>query len=173
MGGPFCFGVCVMTTPTLHMICGKAASGKSTLAATLGAAQGTVLVSEDVWLSALFADQMTTLRDYASCAARLRSVMGPHVADLLRAGVSVVLDFPANTRETRDWMRGIVDASGADHVMHVIEVPDDVCKARLRQRNASGEHPFSVTDEQFDLLASYFEPVSADEGFVLRHHPSD
>jgi predicted kinase len=45
--------------PTLHMICGKIAAGKSTLAARLGRAQGTVLVAEDDWLSALFPDQLS------------------------------------------------------------------------------------------------------------------
>ncbi|WP_298499996.1 ATP-binding protein [uncultured Maritimibacter sp.] len=162
-----------MTTPTLHMVCGKAASGKSTLAAELGAAPDTVLLSEDVWLSALYADQMTTLRDYARSAARLRGVIGPHVANLLGAGVSVVLDFPANTREVRDWMRGIVEASGAAHIMHVMDVPDTTCKARLRSRDAAGNHPFTLTDAQFDALSAYFEPVSADEGFHLVHHVSD
>lgn len=41
--------------PTLHMLCGKIASGKSTLAARLSATPGTVLVSEDAWRTALSA----------------------------------------------------------------------------------------------------------------------
>ncbi|MBV7410905.1 ATP-binding protein [Maritimibacter sp. DP1N21-5] len=162
-----------MDRPTLHMLCGKAASGKSTLAAGLGAKPGTVVLSEDVWLATLFGDQMHSLRDYARYSARLRNAVAPHVIDLLDAGLSVVLDFPANTRETRGWLRGIVEASDAEHVMHVLDVPDEVCKERLRRRNGAGEHPFSVTDEQFDLLATYFDPVGVDEGFTIRRHPSD
>jgi hypothetical protein len=46
-------------------------------------------------------------------------------------------------------------------------VPDDVCKARLRTRNAAGTHAFNATDAEFDLFTSYFVPPRADEGFDL------
>ncbi|HYD14111.1 MAG TPA: AAA family ATPase [Allosphingosinicella sp.] len=82
---------------TLHMLCGKIAAGKSSLAAQLGDASLTVVVSEDKWTAPLFGAEMATVADYVRCAAKLRAAMGPHVVDLLRAGVSVVLDFPANT----------------------------------------------------------------------------
>lgn len=163
-----------MTTdaPVLHLLCGKAASGKSTLAAQLADAPHTVLLSEDAWLSALFGDQMETLKDYAHVSAKLRAVMAPHIVELLGAGLCVVLDFPANTKETRQWMRGIIDTSGAAHELHLLDVADDVCMVRLRARNASGNHAFSVTDEQFDRLAAYFSTPSEDEGFTIRHHAS-
>ncbi|TYP81797.1 putative kinase [Maritimibacter alkaliphilus HTCC2654] len=158
------------STPMLHLMCGKAASGKSTLAARLGKAPNTVVIAEDAWLFALFGDEMTTLVDYVRCAAKLRAAMAPHVVALLRSGTSVVLDFPANTVETRRWMREMIDASGAGHQMHLLDVPDDVARARLRARNAGGDHPFAVTEDQFDRLAKHFVPPSEDEGFeVVRH----
>jgi predicted kinase len=40
--------------PTLHCICGKLASGKTTLAKRIAHECSTVLFSEDVWLSKLF-----------------------------------------------------------------------------------------------------------------------
>lgn len=156
--------------PTLHIMCGKIAAGKSTLAANLARAGNTVLIAEDVWLNALFSDQMSTGADYVRCSAKLRAVMGPHVASLLRAGVSVVLDFPANTVDTRTWMRGILQATGATHQLHVLSTPDDLCLARLRQRNADGAHPFSVTEEQFRRFSEYYVPPTPDEGFTLVWH---
>ncbi|MCA0871124.1 ATP-binding protein [Seohaeicola saemankumensis] len=163
-----------LPSPTLHMLCGKPASGKSTLTARLGRAPGTVVVSEDDWLAALFADQMASVADYARCAERLRAAMGPHVSTLLNAGLSVVLDFPANTVATRNWMRGILQPTGAAHCLHVLDTPDAVCLDRLRARNASGDHPFAVTEAQFAILSRHFVPPSAEEGFtVLRHRPDD
>jgi predicted kinase len=157
-------------TPVLHLMCGKAASGKSTLAATLAQSPNTVVIAEDDWLATLFGDQMTTIPDYVRLSAKLRAAMAPHVVVLLKAGVSVVLDFPANTVETRRWMRTLIDISEAAHEMHLLDVPDDVAKARLRARNAGGDHPFAVTDEQFDRLAKHFVPPFEDEGFnVVRH----
>ncbi|HEY0413998.1 MAG TPA: ATP-binding protein [Allosphingosinicella sp.] len=152
----------------LHLVCGKIAAGKSTLCARLGAAPGTVTIAEDAWLKRLFGDEMKAVADYVRVSARLRSAMGPHVADLLRAGLDVVLDFPANTVATRAWMKGIAEQAGARAVLHWLDVPDEVCRARLRRRNAEGAHEFAgVTDAQFDLITRYFEPPGPDEGFDI------
>jgi hypothetical protein len=74
-------------------------------------------------------------------AARLSAVHGAGqrrlLADaLLRAGVSVVLD-----------------------------VPDELCRARLRQRNADGTHDFAASDAEYDEIAGSFAAPSEDEGF--------
>ena len=147
------------------MICGKIAAGKSTLARRLADQPATILISEDVWLSTLYRDQQHTVADYARNSRRLREVMGGHVETLLRAGLSVVLDFPANTPANRQWMRGLFEKAGAAHRLHFIDLPDAVCKTRLRQRNAAGSHEFTVSDAEFDEITSYLVPPSADEGF--------
>jgi predicted kinase len=111
--------------------------------------------------------------DYVRHAARLREAIGPHVEALLKAGLSVVLDFPANTAANRTWMRGIIDRSGARHVLHVLDVPDEVCRARLRARNAAGQHAYAATDAEFDLITAYFTPPTEDEGFNVVVHRAD
>lgn len=140
-------------SPTLHMICGRIAAGKSTLAAQLGREARTVVISEDAWLAALYVDEMTSIADYLRCTARLRGIVGPHVSSLLNAGVSVVLDFQANTVDARDWMRRILAETDAAHILHLLDVPEDVCRARLQARNAQGDHPFAVTEEQFPRIS--------------------
>ncbi len=40
--------------PTLHFLCGKLASGKTTLAQQIAKENHAVLISEDIWLSKLF-----------------------------------------------------------------------------------------------------------------------
>ncbi len=159
-------------SPTLHLLCGKAASGKSTLTAKLGQAEQTVTIAEDDWLSPLFGDELRTLSDYARCSTKLRAVMGPHVSALLKAGLSVVLDFPANTRANRAWMLGLAEAADVAHQLHYLDVPDEICKARLRARNKSGNHPFTLSDEQFDALSSHFVAPTEEEGLVIvRYQP--
>ena len=156
--------------PTLHMICGKIASGKSTLTYKLGLEPGTIVISEDDWLRALFADELKTIGDYVRCATKLQTVMAPHVSSVLSAGVSVVLDFQANTIDARNWMRDIFEQADASHILHVLDVPDKVCLARLQARNAQGDHPFSVTDEQFWQISSHFVAPSPDEKFNIVLH---
>lgn len=160
--------------PTLHLLCGKICAGKSSLSARLAKAPLTVIVSEDKWTAPLFGSEMRTVEDYVRCSARLRAAMAPHLVDLLKAGVSVVLDFPANTVANRAWMKGIFEAAGVAHRLHWLDVPDEICRARLHARNAAGEHEFAATDEQFDLITSYFVPPSAEEGLeIVVHRPAD
>ncbi|MGY6704817.1 AAA family ATPase [Roseinatronobacter sp.] len=159
------------TTPTLHLLCGKIASGKSTLAAELSRADGTVVVSEDDWLSGLFSGKISSISDYMRCMSKLRKVMGPHVVSLLNEGVSVVLDFQANTIASRDWMRGILEQTTAAHQLHVLDVPDKICIARLHARNAQGDHQFAATEEQFRQISKHFVAPSREEGFnTVLHH---
>ncbi|MEA3035094.1 MAG: hypothetical protein QOH04_853 [Sphingomonadales bacterium] len=156
----------------LHLVCGKIAAGKSTLCARLAARPGTLLISEDFWTKRLFAEELRDVADYARISAKLRSAMGPHVVDLLQAGVEVVLDFPGNTRATRAFWKEAAEAAGTQLVLHWIDVPDEVCRARLHRRNADGVHEFAgVTDEQFDLIISRFEPPQPDEGLEAVRQP--
>ncbi|WP_407522875.1 AAA family ATPase [Methylobacterium oryzisoli] len=154
----------------LHLVCGKIAAGKSTLTAALGARPHTILVREDRWLARLYPGEQNSLADYVRNSTRLRGAMGPHLIALLRAGLSVVLDFPANTPASRAWMRTLFQDAGVAHQLHYLDVPDEICKARLRQRNAAGEHEFTVSDEQFDLFTSYFVAPAPDEGFNVVLH---
>ncbi len=161
------------TPPTLHMMCGKIASGKSTLTAELGRADATVVMAEDDWLNALYAEEMSSIADFSLCSTKLRSIIGPHVASLLNAGVSVVLDFQANTVESRRWMRGILDQTNATHKLHVLQVSDAICLQRLRLRNASGDHAFAPTPEQFVQFSKYYVAPTKDEGFEIVLHSAD
>lgn len=159
---------------TLHLFCGRIAAGKSTLARQLASAPGTLLIGLDDWMSALYPSENQSLEDFIVLTARLRAVMGPHVAALLRLGVSVALDFPANTTRWRDWMRGILEESGARHELHLLDVPDAVCRARLRRRNESGGHAYTVDEATYDLFMRHFSPPAAEEGFnLVVHKPRD
>jgi predicted kinase len=155
---------------TLHLLCGKIASGKSTLATALGGAPGRVVLDQDAWLFGLFGDRMQTIDDYIAFSERLRALIGPHVVRLLHAGVAVVLDFPANTPEDRTWMRSLIDASGARHLMHVLDVPTEVCWQRLQFRNAEGRHPFQASRVQFEAITRHFSVPKPEEGFDLVWH---
>jgi predicted kinase len=155
----------------LHLFCGKAGSGKSTLAKAVADAGNGTLISEDVWLAHLYGDEMQTFDDYRRVSLRLRKVIGPHVVDLLRSGRTVVLDFPANTRAARAWLRSLSDAAGVPHLLHVMDMSDATCLQRIDQRNQQrpeGSH--HLTPEQFVHISSFFEPPAPDEGFNIRKY---
>jgi predicted kinase len=157
---------------TLYLLCGRIAAGKSTLARRLAAQPATLLITMDHWMSILFPTENRTIEDFAHLSARLRAAMGPHVVDILRQDLSVVLDFPANTVSWRRWMRSLIAEANVAHELHVLNVSDEICKARLRKRNESGEHQYQVDEAAYDLFMSHFVPPTPDEGFnVIVHAP--
>jgi predicted kinase len=156
--------------PTLYLLCGKIAAGKSTLARRLAARPATLLISQDHWMSHLFPAEVRTIDDFARLSARLRAAMGPHIVDILRQGLSVALDFPANTLTYRNWMRLLITQADVAHELHLLDVPDTICKQRLRQRNADGEHAYQVDEATYDLFTSYFVPPGPGEGFNVVVH---
>ncbi|QBX41333.1 ATP-binding protein [Pseudomonas fluorescens] len=159
-----------MRAPTLHLMCGKIASGKSTLSQLLAEEQRALVLSEDQWLSRLYPEQIKSVADYLRCARQIRGVLGPLVIDLLSAGVSVVLDFPANTVADRQWLRGLADTAKVPHCLHYLAVDDDTCRARLHARNALAEHEFAASDAEFDLISSYFQvPEWGEELEIVMH----
>jgi predicted kinase len=159
-------------SPVLYLLCGKIGAGKSTLAKQLAAHPMTLLISEDHWTSTLFAGDLKTIEDYGRLSARLRAAMAPHIGDILRQGLSVVLDFPANTVRQRAWMRSLIAEAKVAHELHHLDIPDAICKQRLRQRNVGGEHPFQVSDAEYEQFTAHFVPPGAEEGFnVIVHNP--
>jgi predicted kinase len=153
--------------PTLHMVCGKIAAGKTTLCRQLAAAPDTLLIGEDEWMARLFRSEMQTISNYVEYSGRLRAAMRDHIVDILRGGLSVALDFPGNTLIYRLWMRGLFESAGVAHRLHFLDVADPVCKARLRRLNAEGAHPFTATEEDYDRMMGWFRPPTEDEGFNL------
>ena len=157
---------------TLYLLCGKIAAGKSTLARRLAARPATLLISEDHWTSNLFSDDLRTIDDYSRFSARLRTAMEPHIVDILQQNLSVVLDFPANTVSYRSWMRSMIARANVAHELHLLDVPDTICKQKLRERNADGAHSFQASEADYDLFTSYFVPPEPSEGFnVVVHGP--
>jgi predicted kinase len=157
---------------TLHFVSGKAGAGKTTLARQIATSAPAILFCEDEWMARL-AEPIVNLQQYLAAARRIRSVIAPLAVDLLKIGTSVVFDFAGNTTDDRQWVRSIFERAGADHQLHYIPADDDVCRARVRQRNVAqpaGLFYGQVTDEQVDEANRYFTPPRADEGFVVAVH---
>jgi len=112
----------------------------------------TLLISEDHWTSNLFSDDLRTIEDYGRFSARFRTAMGPHIVDILPLGLSIALDFLANTVSNRNWMRSLITEANVDHELHPLGLPDTICRQRLRERNQSGTHLFQVSEAEYELF---------------------
>ena len=161
-----------MTQPAkLLFMCGKMAAGKSTLAAELARRDGTILLVQDHFLATLYPGDIVDIADYVKYSSRLREALTPHITSLLSNGITVVLDFPANTKFQRAWFRELFESSKVEHELHFIDVSDELCKRQLMQRSQGLPEGAAFTSEaEFDAITSHFQAPSAQEAFnVIRH----
>jgi len=160
-----------METPaTLYFMCGKMGAGKSTLAKSLASQNKAVLLSEDDLLRHLYPSEIADLQSYVSYSGRLKNALSEHICCVVGHGLSVVLDFPANTTGQRAWLRELIETSGAAHQLHFVDTPDETCKKQLRARSSNGNGDPLQDETTFDLLSSYFVAPKPDEGFTIVHH---
>jgi predicted kinase len=82
----------------LIFLCSKMAAGKSTLARTLARQENAILLAQDELLDRLFPGEITDIPGYVKFSSRLNEALAAHICALLSKGVSVVLDFPGNTK---------------------------------------------------------------------------
>ncbi|MCW8900158.1 MAG: ATP-binding protein [Gammaproteobacteria bacterium] len=153
---------------TLHFFCGKMAAGKSTLAKALAKKHDAILLVEDEWLSELYPGEITNIPEYLKYSSRLQNVLLSHIKSLLSSGLSVVLDFPANTKNQRNWFRLIFEETNIPHILHFVDKSDEKCKQQLkiRNKNMPEDSPFT-TEKEFDAINKYFQAPLESEGFNI------
>ena len=156
----------------LHFMCGKMGAGKSTLAVKLAVSEAAVLLSEDEMLRTLYPGGVTDLRSYVELSGRIKRALREHIVALLRRGVPVVLDFPANTASQRAWFRELIERSGAEHRLHYVDVPNEVCKRQLKERTVANPGDPLQDEATFDALLAYFAEPAEEEGFDVVHYGS-
>lgn len=154
---------------TLHFLCGKMAAGKTTLSRQLAAEHQAVLICEDLWLQRMYPVEITTFEDYLHYSERLKTLVAPHVTELLSKDVSVVMDFPANVPVARLWVRSIFEAANANHLLHFVNTPNERCIEQLQKRNREKpEGSMEMTVEQFEYVTSLFIAPQEAEGFRIQ-----
>ncbi|MFX4276887.1 AAA family ATPase [Aliarcobacter butzleri] len=152
----------------LYLMCGKMASGKSTLSKKLAEENNAILLSEDEILKKLYPDEIKTIEDYIKYSSRLKNMLREHIIELLKKENSVVLDFPANTINQREWFKKIIKKANIEHEMFYVKRSDEICKNQLKKRNENLSKDEPLIDEAtFDAITKYFQEPNDNEDFNI------
>lgn len=128
----------------LILTCGLPGAGKTALARQLAADRGAVRLTKDEWLWALG----STPWDEPTREKVERELWGL-AQEILRLGLSVVLDFGLWARVERDALRCAARHLGVGVELHYLDVPPDELWKRIDARNSEppwNSHPIGRAD---------------------------
>ena len=145
-----------MTRPKLYLICGLPGAGKTTRAVAIAQATGAIRLCPDEWLVAMG----ISLVDYA-IRFRLQDHMLHHGETLLRAGVSVIVEFGSWSRHERDAIRQIAVPTAAATELHFVDAPLSELARRVRERG--GPDAKSLLEDVLLKFPEKFERPTTDE----------
>lgn len=87
---------------------------------------------------------------------------------ILHSGVSVVMDFPGNTKKQRSWFKEIFFEDQILHRLIYLQAEDQLCLKRIEQRRQdSPERARFDTEEVFHQVTRYFQAPTDDEEFNI------
>lgn len=142
-----------MSETRLILTCGLPGAGKTTLATQLAADRSAVRLTKDEWLWALGStpwDEPTR--------EKVEQELWRLAQEVLRLGLSVVLDFGLWARIERDEMRCVARGLGVGVELHYLDTPSDELWRRIEARNWEppwDSHPIHRAD--FDRWLRVFQ----------------
>ena len=149
--------------PTLYLLCGLPASGKTTRARELEAAANAVRLTADEWITRFYPDDAeAAARDERR--DRVEQLQWQLVERLLEIGTDVVLDWGLWTRAERAYYRQRAEALGAEVKIEFVDAPLGVLQSRIAARNR--DRPpgtFHISAEEMEEFAALFERPTAEE----------
>jgi predicted kinase len=115
----------------LILTCGLPGAGKTKLATRLAADRSAVRLTKDEWLWALGSTPWDK-----STNEKVERELWRLAQEILRLGVSVVLDFGLWARTERDEMRAAARGLGVGVELHYLDMPVDQLWQRIEARNS-------------------------------------
>ena len=148
--------------PTVHLIEGPVGAGKSTFSFFLASRTEGIHIALDEWFANLFSPDRPPgdfVPWYIERKERLIDLIWCHSLRLLASGKDVILELGLIQRGPRVEFCRKIQGCGYAPIIHVLDVPANVRRERVRRRNTERGATFSmvVPDHVFDMASSLWE----------------
>jgi len=153
---------------TVHLIEGPVGVGKSTFAIKLCRQKSAIWFNLDDWMANLFAPdrpRIGRIEWYLERKERCINHIWKLASSILALKVDVVLELGLIRREDRERFYSLVDESGLNLVIYVLDAPVSVRRDRVKLRNLQRGDTFAmeVSDDIFELANNLWEPMTDKE----------
>ena len=149
---------------TVHLLCGRPGSGKTTFARELEKTHRAVRYTYDEWMVQLYG---RSPEQFEALFNRVSSLIWRIATRNLALGTDVILDKGFWRNRDRENVRQAAAAIGAESKLYFLDAPIDVLRKRILTRSKSDEDALWVNDQAFTEFINRFEPPNDDEDFTL------
>ena len=156
------------STARVHLVVGPVGAGKTTFALRLAREHRAVRLTLDEWMGTLFSHDRPNegvMEWYVERAARSVEQIWNVAREVLARGTAVVLEIGLIQRSERERFYALVDESGLDLTLYVVDAPRDLRRDRVNERNRAKGETFSmvVPPAVFELASDLWEPPDSVE----------
>src|SRR5210317_1343061 len=146
----------------IHLIVGSTGAGKTSYALHLQKISKGYIFSIDQWNQKLFLQDKRPedgLEWMLERIERAEDLILSQIVQLEFIGVDSVLDLGLSKFDHREKFRRFAAEYGFECQLHFLDIPKDIRKQRVLNRNAEkGEtYAFDVSQEDFEFMEGYFE----------------
>lgn len=149
---------------TVHLLCGRPGSGKTTFARELEETHRAIRYTYDEWMVQLYGrspDQFETLFN------RVSNLIWRIATRNLALGTDIILDKGFWYKRDRENVRQAAAAIGANSKLYFLDAPIDVLRNRVLTRSKSDQNSLWINNWAFTEFINRFEPPGDDEDFIL------
>jgi predicted kinase len=145
--------------PTLIVMVGLPATGKTTIARRLASERGALRLTPDEWMIPLFnAPDTDGRRDVLEGRFVWLAI------EALRCGTHVVLDFGVWSKDERSALRFLAAEAGAACELHYVTAGHDEQLRRINARTTTDpQTSFEISSDELRLFRSTYQEPSASE----------